>query len=431
MKRNSILKIFLFIFVMIIFPKNVDAVTFSVNKSADNLKPGAAVTVTINAQVESNAELGKFDLAFTYDAGSFEYINGAGTEGISVTGGNGKIVLTSNGTARNKDFTVATLNFKVAGNAKANSSNLSLVATSCEKNEEVSCNANGSRITTLALGTDATLKSLKIPNTTLSPAFSKNTLAYTANINDITELTVNAVASDSSSKIQISDNYKNLQKGENVIKIIVTAENGATKTYTVTVNLTMTPTEEEKLMADATLKELVVKNQDIEFTKEEKKYYLEVPYETEKLTITATPTNEKAKVEIDGTKLKVGKNTITITVTSEDTKTVEKYQLVVTREEEEKEIVQTCPDETSTREWVIYSVSMIITFTLGIILGYFLCKKEVLKKLFKKKEKVKEEPVEVESLSNTIELDSTKVLEQAKKKSKTTKEEEKIEEIKD
>lgn len=430
MKRNNLLKIFLFIFVMIIFPKNAFAVTFSVNKSADNLKPGNPVTVTINAQVENNAELSGFDLAFTYDASSFDYVNGAGTEGISVNGGNGKITISSTGIVHKQDFTVATLNFNTSKNAKANSSNLSLTATSCTKNESVSCNANGSRITTLALGTDATLKSLKIPNTTLSPAFNKNTLNYNASIADITELTVNAVANDSSSKIQISDNYKNLQKGDNVIKIVVTAENGASKTYTVTVNLSLTPTDEEKLKADATLKELVIKNQTIDFKPEEKKYYLEVPYKTKKLTITPTATNEKAKVEMDSTKLKVGKNTITITVTSEDGANTETYQILVTRAEQKKEIVQTCPDETSTREWIIYSVSMIITFTLGIVLGYFLCKKDVLKKIFKKKEKKKEEPVEVESLSDTIELDTTKVLEKAKKKTKEVKEE-KIEEIKD
>lgn len=432
MKRNNLLKIFLFIFVMIIFPKNAFAVTFSVNKSADNLKPGNEVTISINAQVESNASLRNFDLSFEYDSNIFEYVSSTpGVDGINVSGGNGSLKILNNESEHNSDFTAANVVLKVNSNAKASSSNLTLKINSCTKNVNAQCiNANGSRITTLALGTDATLKSLKIPNTTLSPAFNKNTLNYTASIADITELTVNAVASDSSSKIQISDNYKNLQKGDNVIKIVVTAENGASKTYTVTVKLSLTPTDEEKLKADATLKELVIKNQTIDFKPEEKKYYLEVPYKTKKLTITPTATNEKAKVEMDSTKLKVGKNTITITVTSEDGANTETYQILVTRAEQKKEIVQTCPDETSTREWIIYSVSMIITFTLGIVLGYFLCKKDVLKKIFKKKEKKKEEPVEVESLSDTIELDTTKVLEKAKKKTKEVKEE-KIEEIKD
>ena len=51
---------------------------------------------------------------------------------------------------------------------------------------------------------------------------------------------------------------------------------------------------------------------------------------------------------------------------------------------------------------------MFVTFTLGIVLGYFLCKKEILNKLFKKKNK-KEVPEEIDTLSNTIELDTKKI----------------------
>lgn len=40
----------------------------------------------------------------------------------------------------------------------------------------------------VSLSNDATLSSLKIPNTTLSPKFDKNTLEYTTTITDITEL---------------------------------------------------------------------------------------------------------------------------------------------------------------------------------------------------------------------------------------------------
>ena len=57
---------------------------------------------------------------------------------------------------------------------------------------------------------------------------------------------------------------------------------------------------------------------------------------------------------------------------------------------------------------------MVLTFTLGIVLGYFLCKKEVLKKIFKKKKE--EEPVAIETLSDTIDLSDT--VKQAKKEAK-------------
>ena len=60
---------------------------------------------------------------------------------------------------------------------------------------------------------------------------------------------------------------------------------------------------------------------------------------------------------------------------------------------------------------------MLVTFTLGIVLGYFLCKKDILNKIFTKKEKPQEEAVEVETLSDTIDLSET-VKEVKNKKSK-------------
>ena len=49
---------------------------------------------------------------------------------------------------------------------------------------------------------------------------------------------------------------------------------------------------------------------------------------------------------------------------------------------------------------------MLFTFTLGIVLGYIVCKKDIIEKVFKKK-KNKEEPVMVETLSDTVDLSGT------------------------
>ena len=253
------------------------------------------------------------------------------------------------------------------------------------------------------------LKSLAIEGFAINEKFDKNTLEYTTTITDITELTVNAVASNSGSKIMISDNYKNLVKGDNDIKIAVTAEDGVTtKTYVIKVTLKMTPTEEELVKANTKLKSLKVDKFKIDFNADTKKYTLSVPYKTKKLNILAEAENPNATINMEGnTTLKVGRNVINIVVTSEDTENKDTYVLSVTREKEEQKVVQTCPDETSTREWIMFTVSMLLTFTLGIVLGYFLCKKEVLKKIFHKKNK-EEKPEEIDTLSNTIEIESIK-----------------------
>ena len=410
MKKGLFAKLVLFAIIMIIFPKNVHALNFKVERSADTVKPGTEVTVYVKAEGVGNDSLKEYNVSLAYDGTKLEYKSGT-SDVATVTQGNPIVITNGNGTI-SSDTTLATLVFGVKANSKAGDTSLTLTNSGLKTiaGEEKTATNTSSMIKVAALGSDATLSSLKIPNTTLSPKFDKNTLEYAADIKDITEITINAQATDSNAKIMISDNYKSLVKGENIVKISVTAENGtATKTYQIKVNLTMTPTEEEKIKANALLKKLSIEGYDIDFSSDQKKYTLTVPYKEKKVKVLAEAENENAPIEMEGTtSLKVGKNIIKILVTSEDGSTKETYTLTITREKQEKKIVQTCPDETSTREWIVFSVSMLLTFTLGIVLGYFVCKKEVLRKIFKKKNK-KEKPEEIDTLSDTIELDAKKV----------------------
>ena len=274
---------------------------------------------------------------------------------------------------------------------------------------------NGSTISISELSGDSSLKSLKIPNGQLDPAFKSDVYNYKTTVTDVTAIDIDAKPNNGGAQVSITPNYKELKKGDQDVSIVVTAENGAQSTYTIKVTLKTTPTPEEIKLADATLKNITIKGYKLDFNKDEKKYYLTVDYDVKKLTVNTVANNEKANVQITGNdKLIVGKNTIKIQVTSEDKTKTETYQIIVTRNPEEKEIVETCPDETSTTEWIIFTAGMLLTFTLGIVLGYFLCKKEILKKIFKKKKE--EEPVAIETLSDTIDL--TDSVNEVKKESK-------------
>ena len=419
MKKGFFKILMLFTFLMIFIPIKVDALTFKVEKSVDTVKPGGEVTVYIKAtDVDASDSVQTYEISLGYDATKLEYK--ASSSDIAIVNPSNPIVITSSKGTISSDMTIATLAFSVKGNAKAGDANLTLSSSDAVtiSGKKVTATNTSSMVKVAALSNDATLSSLKIPNTTLNPKFNKETYEYTTSITDITELTVNANATDSNSKIMISENYKALVKGENEIKISVTAEDGVTtKTYIVKVTLKLTPTEEEIVKANADLKTLVVEKFDIEYTKELKKYTLSVPYETKKVSILAEAENPNALVQLEGTTdLKVGRNTIKVVVTSEDKQNINTYVITITREEEEKEVVQTCPDETSKREWIIFSVGMFVTFTLGIILGYFLCKKEVFKKLFKKKKK--EKPEEIDTLSDTIKMEPIKTKKENKKEEK-------------
>ena len=415
--KKGLKSLILVLFLIIIFPKNAYALTFKVERSSDTIKVGSDVTIYIKAEGVTNDAISNYNIGLSYDTSKLE-VKSINSDIANISNANPISITNKEGMTIASNGTVATIVFGVKSGAKAGSSNLTLtsadVKTASGKN--VTATNTSSMVTVAELGTDATLSSLKIPNTTLTPKFDKNTTDYEASIKDITEITINAVAADSNAKIMISENYKKLVKGENIIKVSVTAENGqVTKTYNIKVNLSLTPTEEEKLKASTLLKNIKVKNYDIDFSSDTKKYILNVPYKVNKLKISAEAENPNSKIEIDkANNLKVGKNIIKILVTSEDAENTDTYQLTVTREKEEKKIVQTCPDEVSTNEWIIFSVSMFLTFTLGIVLGYFLCKKEVLKKLFKKKEK-KENSENIDTLSDTIKIDTKKVNDKVKK----------------
>ena len=93
------------------------------------------------------------------------------------------------------------------------------------------------------------------------------------------------------------------------------------------------PKEEVKKSSNNTLSELTVAEGAFNpvFEKDVREYALTIPYETTEVNVTATPSDSKATVTIEGNKdLKEGENTVTVKVTAEDG-TVANYIIKVTR----------------------------------------------------------------------------------------------------
>ncbi|MCH1942800.1 cadherin-like beta sandwich domain-containing protein [Holdemania massiliensis] len=178
--------------------------------------------------------------------------------------------------------------------------------------------------------TDATLKSLSISEGTLSPEFSKDTMSYTATVdNRVSQLTVSAESTDTKATVTGS-RVHNLTVGTNTIEVGVTAEDGTTKkTYTIVV------TRQEAKSSDATLKSLNISEGTLfpEFSKDTMSYTATVDNSVSQLTVSAESTDTKATVTGSGVKnLADGTNTIEIGVTAEDGTTKKTYTIVVTRQ---------------------------------------------------------------------------------------------------
>ncbi|TVY01885.1 cadherin-like beta sandwich domain-containing protein [Paenibacillus cremeus] len=196
------------------------------------------------------------------------------------------------------------------------------------------------------LSSNADLSSLTLSSGALSPAFASGTTSYTSSVPyGVSRTTVTAGVYDSNSMMTVNGNGVPsgqtsgaiaLVPGSNTITIVVTAQNGATKTYTVTVNRT-------QLSSNADLSSLTLSSGTLSpaFASGTTGYTSSVPYGVYSTTVTAGVYDATATVTVNGNTvlsgqtsgaiaLVPGSNTITIVVTAQNgaTKT---YTVTVNR----------------------------------------------------------------------------------------------------
>lgn len=197
--------------------------------------------VTVKVTVTAPAEFFIIDFTLTYDAAGLTYTGGDANGAIRM--------LDTDASGKSKTYS-----FEFVGN-KAGSYAVSVMKSkdSVLRKEKVNNNdyyddvvvTNGTVTVNppYQASTNAYLSKLSVGQGSLSPAFSKDTMNYTVNVDgSVSSLTVSATAADSKAKVAVNGN-KNLKEGSNTVTVVVTAEDGKTKkTYTITVNRGPAPT---------------------------------------------------------------------------------------------------------------------------------------------------------------------------------------------
>lgn len=137
----------------------------------------------------------------------------------------------SSSTIDNGETTTYTFTAKNPGTAT-----IRLGLIDCAAYDDTGCDAQSLTVRVnpaRQLSTDNTLSSLGIDGTTLSPEFNKDTLEYTAMLEaGITKINITGQASDGYSTVA-GLGEKDVEEGDNNIEVVVTAENGSTKTYII------------------------------------------------------------------------------------------------------------------------------------------------------------------------------------------------------
>ena len=244
----------LFLGCMMIPDMEARAASLSVSVSASSVKIGDSVTVsiTVPAGVSATVNLTYPSNLFTFVSAS-ETANANGGTVIMTLGGYGGTNTTTTGTVKFKAKSAGSATFSasapVAGNQEGDQVSVgggsASVTVKNEATEKPSGNGNSSNNSggnsnnnseddDEPKSADNSLASLTISEGKLTPAFQYNVVNYSATVDySVTSVVVSAKVSNAKATIESVKGGENLSVGENLIQIVVKAENGVTATYTI------------------------------------------------------------------------------------------------------------------------------------------------------------------------------------------------------
>jgi gliding motility-associated-like protein len=301
-------------------------------------------TVTVTMAASANADLS----ALTLSAGTLSPVFAPGTASYTASVGNATTNITLTPTVSDATATITVNGTTVASGSPSASIPLAVgsnTITTVVTAQDGTTTKTYTVTVTRAASANADLSALTLSAGTLSPVFAPGTASYTASVgNATTNITLTPTVSDATATITVNGTTVAsgspsasipLAVGSNTITTVVTAQNGTTKIYTVTVT--------RAASANADLASLVLSSGTLTpaFAPTTTSYTASVGNATTSITLTPTVSDATATVTINGATvasgspsasipLAVGSNTITTVVTAQNG-TTKIYTVTVTR----------------------------------------------------------------------------------------------------
>lgn len=330
----------------LILTNTSDAASLSVKASKSSVSPGESFTVTVTL---SDAA-GPVSATVSGGSGSLakEWLENSSKSFTCTAGSSGTVTITASGTvgdfATGNDVTVR------------NSTSVTIVvptpqpeptpdpkpSNNTSNNNSSGKPSNNNTSTTVKKSDNSNLSSIQIAEGVISPEFSKTVKEYTVNVPyEATKLSIAATPEHSKGTVTINGNDE-LKVGENLIEIIVTAEDSSTDKYTIKA----IRAKQELSLQTLSIYYVNENGEKVEL-KLEPQFSFDVysysvndilAHTIQSLSVEAKANAENAKVEIVGNdELKSGTNEITIKVSVTDEAGLEEqktYTIKVQKEEE-------------------------------------------------------------------------------------------------
>lgn len=321
---KNIVMILIIISTMLILTTVSNAASLSISTSKSSVEPGEVFTATITL----SGGAGPISASVQNGSGSGTQFLDNGSMSISCTAGSsGTVTISASGTvgdyATEQDVNVSnskSVTIVVPEAPAPTTPSTPTTQTPTKTNPSVpskTTTPTRPTVDTYTKSSNANLSNLEIAEGAITPEFDSGITEYSISVpNEITKLSIAAITDNSKAIVTIEGNEE-LQVGENTIDVVVTAEDGSTKTY--------------KILATRALAELNLQSLNIyyinengekvllkltpEFASNIYKYTIskELPYTVESLKVDTTSSRENAEIEIIGNeKLETGENVITI-----------------------------------------------------------------------------------------------------------------------
>jgi len=228
-KKIIISFVILVSFFAIILRVNAASLSVKISASSDKVVVGDTVTYTVT--LSSGEKLGSIVYHVSYDSKLLEWKSGE-TKSVYVT---------PDGEKKSATFT-----FKFKAKASGTATFKFIVDEAIDFNDNAfSYNSTTSRSTTIITQAQLTasysknnyLSKLAIDGFDLTPNFNKDTSTYSLTVeNDVRSINITGSKEDSKSTVKGLGEHA-LEEGVNKIDIVVTAQNGSSRTYTINVTV--------------------------------------------------------------------------------------------------------------------------------------------------------------------------------------------------
>lgn len=332
--------------ITLILTNTSDAASLSVKASKSSVSPGESFTVTVTL---SDAA-GPVSATVSGGSGSLakEWLENSSKSFTCTAGSSGTVTITASGTvgdfATGNDVTVrnSTSVTIVVPTPQPEPTPAPKPSNNTSNNNSSGNSSNNNTSTTPKKSDNSNLSSIQIAEGVISPEFSKTVKEYTVNVPyEVTKLSIAATPEHSKGTVTINGNDE-LKVGENLIEIIVTAEDSSTDKYTIKAIRAKQELSLQTLSIYYVNEngEKVELKLDPQFSFDVYSYSVNdiLAHTIQSLSVEAKANAENAKVEIVGNdELKSGTNEITIKVSVTDEAGLEEqktYTIKVQKEEE-------------------------------------------------------------------------------------------------